>query len=182
MLALLQRMLPLHVLSMGTFNNLVDVGRFQTSSVAYTTAGWAANNLAIYVPVHLLAPFTVSRFLVPNGSNTTGNVDVGLYSFEGARLLSTGTTARAGASAVQYIGVADTRFPAGHYYLALVGSSTTGTYGALSVSAGVAPFDARMCGVLEEALGSTVLPTSMTGVAYTRTSWYWWGFTQSDSL
>lgn len=171
-----------HVLSIGNYNNLVEIGRFESATVAYGTAGWPANNLAVYMPVHLPAPFTVSRFLVANGSNLTGTVDVGLYNFEGTRLLSTGNTARSGASAVQYIGVTDQRFPAGHYYLGMVTSSTTGTYGRLVISAGAAPFDSRMCGLLEESLGSAVLPATMTPAAYTRTTWYYYGFTQSDTL
>lgn len=176
------KILPLHVLSIGSFNNLPDMARFDDAGGVYTLAAWPTNNLALYFPVHLPAAFTVARFLVANGTNTTGNVDVGLYDFQGNRLLSTGTTARSGASAVQYVGVTDTAFPAGHYYLALVGSSTTGTYGCLSVTVGNAAAEARMCGALQEALGSTVLPATMTPAAYTSANWYYFGFTQSDSL
>jgi len=182
MLETTQRVLPLHILSIGAYNNLYDMAKIDAPNALYATAAWPSNNLAIYMPLHLRAPFTIARFMVANGSNTTGNVDVGLYSLEGARLLSTGTTLRAGGSAVQYIGVADTRFPAGHYYLGLVGSSTTGTYGVLQVNAAPAPFEARMCGALQEALGSTVLPVAMTPVAYTSANWYFFGFTQSDAL
>lgn len=182
MLETATRLLPLHVLSIGNFNNLYDMAKFDAPSVLYASAAWPSNNLALYIPVHFPAPFTIARFMVANGANTTGNADVGLYSLEGARLLSTGTTLRAGASAVQYIGVTDTVFPAGHYYLALVGSSTAGTYGVLQVTAGLAASEARMCGALQEALGSTVLPATMTPVAYTSANWYFFGFTQSDAL
>jgi hypothetical protein len=144
-----------------------------------SSAAWPANNLAVYVPVSIPVPFIVARFMVPNGSNITGNVDVGIYSAAGALLLSTGSTARANASAVQYIDVTNQVFQAGTYYLALVGSSTTGTYLRAPISIATR---ARMVGVLEEQLGATALPSTMTPVAYTRTSVFQFGFTQSDSV
>lgn len=170
--------LPIHVCSLGRFNGL-PWGLSLIGNGAIGTIGWPANNLAVYTPVSIPTPFTIARFMIANGSNTTGNVDVGIYDAAGTRLLSTGSTARANASAVQYVDVANTVFQPGHYYLGLVGSSTTGTYMRSSFSSAAR---ARLFGMLEEQLGATTLPATMTAVAYTRTDVFQYGFTQSDSL
>ena len=170
--------LPLHIISLGRFNSVaIYVSLLGTTSAG--AAAWPNNDLAIYTPMSFPIPFTVARFMVANGSNLTGNVDVGLYRADGARLLSTGTTARASASAVQYIDVTNTVFQPGHYYLGMVASSTTGTYS--RATAGTA-FQAREAGMLQEQLGSTVLPATMTPVGFTGTMIPRYGFTQSDTL
>lgn len=175
----LYRPLPFHVCSSGRFNNIRDMISMGVNP-AYTSAAWPANNRAIYAPVNLPQRFTVARFMVANGSNATGNVDVGLYDSNFNRLMSTGTIARSGTSVVQYFDVADQPFPPGHYYLALVGSSTTGSYGS-GVASGL-QLQCQMSGWLQEALGSTVLPATMTPVAYSAVVNFAFGFTQSDTL
>lgn len=183
MLETTARILPLHILSVGSFSNAFNTVRFVVPSSIYTASrAWATNNVALYMPVHMPAGFTVARFLVANGTNLTGTVDIGLYNIEGTRLLSTGNTARAGASAVQYVDVTNTYFPAGHYYLALVASSTTGTYGAIVLDGTIGSAEARTFGALQEALGSAVLPATMAPAAYADTDVFFFGFTQSDSL
>lgn len=169
---------PFHVCSVGRYNSL-PWGMMAFADGGVGTSAWPANNLAVYVPVSIPTPFTIARFMVPNGSNITGNVDIGIYDIGGTRLLSTGSTLRASASAVQYIGVTDQVFQAGSYYLGLVGSSTTGTYLQAAIANATR---ARVVGVLEEQLGATTLPATMTGAAYTRTAIPQFGFTQSDSL
>lgn len=125
------------------------------------------------------APFTVARFMVANNNNT-GNADIGLYDSAGTRLLSTGTVAKNGAAgAVQFFDVADQVFPAGHYYLALVVSTTSGAVFATDAQT---QYNARAAGILQEALGSTVLPATMTPVSYTSNVIFLYGFTQSGSL
>lgn len=169
--------LPLHITSVGRFSDQIDTQMFQVGP-SWLSLPWAANNRAQYAPISVPSRFTVARFLVANGGNATGNVDVGLYSITGNLLISTGTTARSGTNVVQYIGVTDQSFPAGQYYLALVGSSTTGQYMAtLNNSAFV-----RVCGWLQENLGSTVLPTTMSPASNTNVNPFSFGFTQSDTL
>lgn len=170
--------LPLHICSFGRFNNAIDLVR-QTTNTLNTTAVWSANNRAVYVPLNLPAAFRVARFYVINGTNLTGTVDMGLYDDGGTLRVSTGATARAGASAVQYIGVTDIAFPAGHYYIALLATSTTGTYG-MSVGLNAPTFEAA--GLLMEEVGAAALPSTMTPVAYTPTNMPLFGVTQSDTF
>lgn len=147
--------------------------------MAFTGVAWPANNLAVYAPISVPSRFTVARFMVCNAGTLTGTVDVGLYSESGSLLASTGNTARAGASAVQYIGIADQSFPPGKYYLALVATSTSGTYSSIGLNN---QYEARFSGWLQEALGGGTLPATMTPVPYAQTSIFHFGFTQSDTL
>lgn len=169
---------PLHITSTGRYSILPCLAPTIGSTLLTSTA-WLANNLAIYVPISVPVPFLAARFMVANGSNTTGNVDIGIYTAAGSRLLSTGSTARASASAVQYIDVTNTVFAAGHYYIGMVASSTTGTFAQATFASAVRSF---MTGALEESLGATTLPSTMTPVAFTRTAIPLFGFTQSDTL
>lgn len=170
---------PLHICTVGRFNSASNMITWDELTPA-TGAAWPGNNLALYVPMAIPFRFTVARFLIANSSNATGNVDVGLYNSAGLRLLSTGSTSRGAlTSQVQYIGVTDQSFPPGHYYLALVGSSTTGTY--LRTNLNTAR-QAQACGLLQEALGSTVLPATMAPAAYTPSVIFNFGLTQSDTL
>lgn len=169
---------PLHV---ATCNNMEIQAllRADASLGLSTSVAWPTNNLAIYTPICLDSYFTVARFFVLNGSNITGSVDVGIYDGAMNRLLSTGSTVRATTNGVQYIDVSNRTFPPGNYYLGLVGSSTTGTYGAGSFSAA---HIGRVAGMLQEALGATTLPTTITPAAFAQVRLFVYGFTQSDTL
>jgi len=54
-----------------------------------------------------------------------GNVDVGIYDLSWNRLVSAGSTARSGASALQFADVTDTYLRPGRYYIAASNSGTT---------------------------------------------------------
>lgn len=170
---------PLHITSTGRYAIAGLLQSLVTGTPALNSATWPTNNLAVYAPIAVPHRFTVGRFLWVNGANLTGSADVGLYSATGSRLMSTGATARAGATAVQYVGVTDQSFPPGHYYLALVGASTTGSYLAAQLAN---QYEVRMSGWLQEVLGSTTLPTTMTPVSFTGANAFGFGFTQSDTL
>lgn len=173
----LSSVLPLRILAAGRFSNYPRIA-VAAGRASRTAPTWPTANLAVYSPVSLSAPFTVSRFLLVNGV-TTGNVDLGLYSEDGKLLISTGSTARSGSNSIQYISVTPTPFPAGKYYIAIVIASTSGSVNALNINNS---FLIKSCGFLQEALGSNALPATMTPVAYTGASAIMYGFTQSATL
>lgn len=167
--------LPLHVGSIGRFGPILTM---------YTTnnAGgivWPSNNRALYFPVHLPAPFLVARGYLVNDGNNTGNVDIGVYTIGGSRLVSSGSTARGGTNATQYIDLTDTWLGPGDYYWALVGSSTSGVYTGVAAASATA---LRADGILQEDLGATTLPTTMSPAAMATANVPLFGFTQSGSL
>lgn len=171
--------LPNHILTIGQFADTAYGLVVFSAGPTFLAFNWGTANLARYRPLTLPQRFTVARFMTPNG-NATGNVDMGLYDFAGNRLISTGSTARVGTNAMQYINVTNQSFPPGLYYLAMVCSSTTSQV--MRTGMDETPH-MQMSGALQEALGSTVLPATMTPAGPTpATDLPVWGFTQSDTL
>ena len=91
------------------------------------SAVWTASNRAIYIPVWLSAPIVAVQLFAYNGSAVSGNIDVGLYAGDGTRLVSSGSTAQSGTSALQAFNITDTELGPGLCYLAVALDNTTGT-------------------------------------------------------
>lgn len=103
----------------------------------YVNTAWGTANLARFWPVFIPEPFVVTKFFWVNGT-VSGNVDMGFYTTDGVRLISTGSTAMSGANAVQTVDVTDTLIPDGLLYLAMAVDNNTGTFahaGSVSSSA-----------------------------------------------
>jgi hypothetical protein len=93
---------------------------------AFNSTAWPSANRAYFVPFRLPYEVTVQHAWVLNGATVSGNVDIGIYSVDGTRIASTGSTAQAGTSAVQSISLSATLGP-GLFYMALAVSNTTAT-------------------------------------------------------
>jgi hypothetical protein len=93
-----------------------------TASATYISA-----NRAIYIPFALASTATFVKMFVINGAAVSGNIDVGIYNEAGTRLVSSGSTAQAGTSAIQEFDITDTTLSEGIYYLAVAMDNTTGT-------------------------------------------------------
>lgn len=91
----------------------------------YTTAAWPVANTAFFVPV-MLNHLLITQFFVQNGSAVSGNIDVGLYTMDGTRIVSSGSTAHAGGSTNQLFNITDTLVGPGMFYLALALDNITG--------------------------------------------------------
>lgn len=98
-----------------------------TNWAATVSAVWPTANLALFFPFLLDEPRLVQHISHVNGTVVSGNVDVGVYDRNGARLVSKGTTAQAGVSTIQTHDVTDTLLAAGLYYAAMVLDNVTGT-------------------------------------------------------
>ncbi len=148
----------------GPGHALTSVGHgnaYGSIKLGATSGAWPLANMAIYIPVRVDTPVVVTKLFVVNGSAVTGNVDIGLYTLDYARLLSTGSTAQSGTNAVQSIDVTDTPLDAGLYYLALAlssGGATTFRQAPATVLA------CRVAGQFEE-LSALPLPATMTPAA-----------------
>lgn len=87
-----------------------------------------AANDAWYVPFVLNEPFTVRKAGWHNGTTVSGNVDIGIYSANGTRIWSSGSTAQSGTSVVQVVTPTAFTLAPGLYYLAIAVDNTTGTF------------------------------------------------------
>jgi hypothetical protein len=95
----------------------------------FGSAVFPAANRALYFPMAIWTPYTVTKCFWYNGTTGGGNVDIGVYSMGGARLLSLGSTAQGTASTVvsATLGSAFLLTP-GMYYLAFACNSGTATF------------------------------------------------------
>lgn len=110
------------ITSFGQMNGVGGGMAFSGSS-----AVWPSANLAVYMPVCVQIPCIITKFFSHNGTVASGNIDIGLYTNDGCRLISTGSTAQSGTSVVQSVDVTDTLIGAGIYYIAMAMDNTTGT-------------------------------------------------------
>lgn len=129
-----------------------------------TNQTWVAN-LAIYTPFSLPFNYPVMRVWWYNGATiTTTNVDMGIYTSDGTKIYSTGSTTQSGASALQYVTVSpDIMLYAGErYYLAWTCDNTTNR------SNGITMGDAgggRAYGLLQQS-SALPLPATATFAAF----------------
>ena len=134
-------------------------------SITFTASGtWPVASAAFYVPIWLPWPYLVSRVFWYNGSSVASvNVDFGIYNADGTLIYSTGSTARVGASAAQYV-TPSTPFvlSPGQYYFGHSCDSTTASRGGFTSTTGTVGRLA-LAGYLQQ--GSALpLPATMTPV------------------
>ena len=94
---------------------------------APATLVYPAANLAIFIPFRSRYPFLCANAFWNNGTlGTVSNIDVGVYSKDGTRLWSTGSTAQSGASVIQSVDITDKKIGAGMYYIAIACDNAAG--------------------------------------------------------
>lgn len=132
-------------------------------SAEATTGAWPVTNTAIFIPWPLSSPFLAAKMYVLNGGTVSGNIDVGIYDSQGNLIVSKGSTAQSGTSAIQTFDITDTTLNPGLYYLAVAMDNTTGIINHWVPTA----INARMSGVLMAA-SSFALPATVTYAALTQ--------------
>lgn len=157
---------PLSVESLGT--QLAVFAQVTTQgNNAYPTA-----NKAVYIPFKLEAPATVKKLFWHNGAGVSGNACVAIYDAAFARLVTTGSVAMAGTTAMQIVDVADVALATGLYYLGFSCDNNTAqpvdiTVGTSNGMSGVGA--QRGWGIMQQS-SAFPLPTTMAGVAPTDAS------------
>lgn len=122
---------------------------------ASASGATVAANMVMFVPFWIPRPATITKLWWANGSGVAGNVDVGVYQPDGTLVISAGTTAQSGASAIQSVNVTDTAIARGLYYMALVGSTvTTQTFQRAAPAAALC----QAFGILQQDISGTGLP------------------------
>lgn len=91
------------------------------------SAVWPSANRAIFIPFEVEHPYLVTQMYTFNGTAAAGNIDLGVYSEDGTRIVSTGSTAQSGTTTYQIVDVTDTMIGRGCFYMALALSSASGT-------------------------------------------------------
>ena len=94
---------------------------------AGVSSAWPSNNYAIFYPFSLSRRITVQSLFCMNGATAAGNIDMGIYTMDGTRIVSAGSTAQSGTNAIQALTITPTQLSPGFYYLAIAASSTSTT-------------------------------------------------------
>lgn len=136
-----------------------DGGLFGLSNI------WPVANLALFIPVEIFEPTTIAKMAINNGATVSGNFDLGIYAPSGKQLVSSGSVAQSGASAIQSVDITDTLLVPGLYYMALVFDNITAT---LTSWSSVAAQEMRLMGLLQAA-SAFALPAPVTFATYAQT-------------
>ncbi len=147
----------------GTDSAGMTLACFNGTAVALGgSAVWPTANLALYMPMRIVAPYLVKTLWWANGATVTGNVDCGVYTGEGTLLFNAGSTAQATINTIQKVslGTAVLLVP-GTYYLALNSSSGSATFQRTALTAQVA----LAAGQAQQAVGAVTLPATATFAA-----------------
>lgn len=133
-------------------------------------------NSSLYTPVHMPWVYPVRRVFWMNGATVAGNCDFGIYTPDGAKIYSTGTTAMSGASAPQFVTVGTPfSLTPGLYYFGFATDSATASFGGYSTTTG----RSKMAGILQQA--TYPLPATATFATNTLLFSITCGVTQTSS-
>lgn len=151
----------------GKSTDVTQTANFSLGGPIATT--WVPN-LVSYMPFSNPFDYPINRVVWANGSTiTTSNVDFGIYTPDGKKIYSTGTTVQAGPSIAQYVTPSPTFIlPKGSYYAGWTCDNTTNRACCFqgSVMAGI------MYGMLQESTVSFGLPATMTPVRWAQVFGY----------
>lgn len=100
-----------------------------TTNATFNSSGvWPSANLAIYIPFTIRRVTQIYKLFTVNGSAAANSFDIGIYSGDGTKIISTGSTAQSGTTVVQAVTITTTTLGPGQYYMALAMNGTTGTF------------------------------------------------------
>lgn len=145
-----------------------------------TAAVWPAANRALAFPFYAPANMTLVDAWVWNGATVANNIDIGIYDSAFVRVVSTGSVAMAGASAIQVVALADTKLYGGkNYWMAMNSDSATATFMRDTLSGSTT--NAARCGCWQQANASVVLPDPATPANFASSYCPFFGFTTETS-
>lgn len=104
------------------------------AQIGASSTAWPVASTAIFIPFSVQVATTIARIGWGNGITISGNVDAGLYNEDGTQIAHIGSTAQAGASAVQSVAIGPSALAVGSYYMALAVDNITATIQTVSPS------------------------------------------------
>lgn len=158
---------PLTVLSSISPTSWAQAMAATGASMAMTSTTWSASNRALYVPVYASRPVTAAKLFWYNSGAVSGNADCGVYSEDGRRLVSTGSTAQVNVFSPQMVDITDTVVGPGVLYLALAFDNTTAQHYMVDVNT-----TGPVLQCLGLALQETAFPLPVTATFATMTVQY----------
>ena len=102
-----------------------QIGTVDGLELAIQTRTWPSANAAITYPFRLSRDKLLSALYYFMGGSQSGNIDLGIYTADGVRLISTGSVAAGTVNILHVLDVTDLVLPAGDYLAAMAASSAT---------------------------------------------------------
>ena len=93
-----------------------------------SSQGFGAAPYSVFMPFRISRMYKFSSMFIYNGSVTSGNIDLGVFSEDGTLLVSTGSTAQGAVATVQKISVSETILTTGLYYMGLSCDNTSSKF------------------------------------------------------
>lgn len=155
-----QQVTPPSISTWSKYSVVSDYAHQGGSRLTMAPRTWTAN-VAIYAPFWLPWPYTVKRMWWQNGSSAGNHADVGIYTWEGCRIVSCGPTLMSGNSAPQYV-ACDVLLSPGWYYMAFMHNS--GTINRCYGNNGVNIIRGRQVGLRQETTSGFLPSTATLGV------------------
>jgi len=152
----------------GEASSMSAAGFSEMRANVSSAAAWPAANKAYYIPVYVTGHVAISSMMWRNGATINGNVDVGIYSRDGTRLVSSGSVAHSGVSVIQSTALSITLTPE-LYFLALASSSATATFYRFTYGATLGPMLTQSVG-LRASSSSFNLPASAVTAGWSGTA------------
>ena len=132
-------------------------GAFNQNPGTFNGLAWPLAKRVLYVPIRIPIPILVKQLYIGNGNTVAGNFDVGVYSLDGTKIASSGSTAQSGTAQKQLVNVTDFLLGRGAFYMALTMDGTSGFIQRNSITS-VPSISAAGC--LMEVTGSFGLPAT----------------------
>jgi hypothetical protein len=125
------------------------------STTTVAAAVWPVASTAFFLPVMIETP-VLAQQMGCTVATQSGNIDVGIYSEKGAKIVTKGTTA-VGTAGLQVFANTDTLLNPGVYFLAMAVDNTTASFNRCALST----TNVTVCGVQQMA-SAFVLPATAT--------------------
>lgn len=148
------------VLTPGSLTPFGDYCDIAGVGYSVTATAWTTANRAVYQPVVVRAPITITDAIV-TVQTQNGNLDVGLYTWDNV-LIVRNAGVGVGAAGIQIVALTDTLVNPGWYKLGFSCDSTTAVFRGTAVAAAIA----RVCGFQEQATAYPLPTPTATPTTY----------------
>lgn len=128
---------------------------------------WPTADKALFFPFELFEPTRFVRLYTYN-STVSGNADIGIYTEDGTRIVSTGSVALSGTNTTQSHTI-DVTIGPGRFYMGLAHDGVSTSFYFAAAIGGARQHAPRMLG-LREMAAAFPLPATATLTAYTATN------------
>lgn len=164
--------------SLRCINSYGELGMTPLGNGSYGAGAWPLAKRIHYYPFRLPSTQFFDALYCLNGGTQAGFIDLGIYTEDFIKIISSGSVANSGASTPQFTVLSFPPLPRGRYYIALSSDTTSATFQRVSVQAGAI----GAVGGYMETPGTFGLPAVATPVYNTDASCFGIGIAQSGAF